>query len=253
VSSRMSTGRKASVSGGVNTDVPKVLHKVCGRPMLGYVLDACRQGGIERMYVVVGYGADKVKKTFDGEAGIIWVEQAEQLGTAHAVLCCEEHLKDFDGLTFVLCGDGPLVRPEVLKELVETHNSGSAAVLATAILDEPTGYGRIIRDSEGNIEAIVEHGDCTDEQLKIREVNPSYYLFDNRLLFDVLKDVDINERKGEYYLTDAVEILIKRGYKVSAIAALRAEEAMSVNTQRQLEQLDRIMSERLGDSGRLEN
>jgi len=238
----------AGISSRMNTESPKVLAEVCGRPMLAYVLDAVRQASIKKIYVVVGFGAEKVKARFAADDDIIWVRQAEQKGTAHAVLCCKVYLADFEGQTLILCGDGPLIRAEVLERLIEAHNCDTAATLATARLEDPTGYGRIVRDSGGNIEAIVEHNDCTDEQLRIREVNPSYYLFDNKILFEALEKVRPGGKKDEYYLTDAVSIMIEAGQKVSAVAALAPEEAMSVNTSEQLAELNEIMAKRIGQS-----
>lgn len=240
----------AGISSRMNTDIPKVLHEVCGRPMLAYVLDACRQAGIGKIYVVVGYGAEQVRKRFSDAEDIIWVRQPEQKGTAHAVMCCREHLEDFEGETFVLCGDGPLIRAEVLEALAAKQDAErSAATLATAVLEEPAGYGRIIRDEEGNIRSIVEHNDCSSEQLKIREVNPSYYLFNNEVLFESLKKVRPDNAKKEYYLTDAVSIIIREGNKVAAVAAVKPEEAMSANNEEQLMEISRIMQQRVKNAG----
>jgi bifunctional UDP-N-acetylglucosamine pyrophosphorylase/glucosamine-1-phosphate N-acetyltransferase len=236
----------AGISSRMNTGTPKVLHEVCGRPMLAYVLDACRGAGIEKIYVVVGFGAEQVKKKFETDADVVWVRQEQQKGTAHAVLCCKEHLNGFNGETLVLCGDGPLIRAETLKEVIKKHEAEkAAATLATAILDDPTGYGRICRGADGNITAIVEHNDCTSEQMKIKEVNPSYYVFDNKILFEAAAKVKPDNAKKEYYLTDAISIIIAGGRKVAAAAALRPEEAMSVNTNEQLQQVNRIMESRL--------
>lgn len=236
----------AGVSSRMKTNTPKVLHEVCGRPMLAYVLDACRGAGVKKIYVVVGFGAEQVKKKFEADTDIVWVRQEQQKGTADAVLCCREHLNGFDGETLVLCGDGPLIRAETLKEIVKEHeHEKAAATLATAILDDPTGYGRVCRSADGNIAAIVEHNDCTSEQLKIKEVNPSYYVFDNRILFEAAAKVKPNNVKKEYYLTDAISIIITAGHKVAAIAALRPEEAMSANTSKQLQEIDRIMQDRV--------
>lgn len=236
----------AGISSRMKTDTPKVLHEVCGRPMLAYVLDACRGAGVEKIYVVVGFGAEQVKKKFEADADVVWVRQKQQKGTAHAVLCCKEHLNGFDGETLVLCGDGPLIRAETLKEVIKKHEAEkAAATLATAILDDPTGYGRICRSSGGNITTIVEHNDCTSEQLKIKEINPSYYVFDNKMLFEALVKVKPDNTKKEYYLTDAISIIIAGGHKVAAATVLRPEEAMSVNTNEQLQQINRIMENRL--------
>jgi bifunctional UDP-N-acetylglucosamine pyrophosphorylase/glucosamine-1-phosphate N-acetyltransferase len=213
--------------------------------MLAYVLDACREVNIEKIYVIVGYGAEQVKEHFDRD-GVIWVTQGEQKGTAHAVLCCKEHLKDFEGQSLILCGDGPLIRAETLKTLLDKHSTGrAAATLATAVLEDPTGYGRIVRDSYGNIQGIVEHSDCSPEQLKIREVNPSYYLFNNKILFEALEKVTPDNIKNEYYLTDALSIIISEGHKVTAVTAVRPEESMGVNSRSQLSEASKIMQHRI--------
>jgi bifunctional UDP-N-acetylglucosamine pyrophosphorylase/glucosamine-1-phosphate N-acetyltransferase len=233
----------------MKSDTPKVLLEVCDRPMLAYVLDACRAVGVGKMYVVVGFGAEQVKKRFESADDIVWVRQDEQKGTAHAVLCCKEHLNGFDGQTLVLCGDGPLIRADTLRIILKKHEAENAAVtLATTILDDPTGYGRVCRDADGNITAVVEHNDCTSEQLRIKEVNPSYYVFDNRVLFEAVAKVRPDNVKKEYYLTDAISIIIAAGLKVAAVAALRPEEAMSANTMAQLRQINRIMQDRLSEN-----
>ena len=235
----------AGISSRMNTQLPKVLHEVCGRAMLAYVLDACRGVGVEKIYAVVGYGAEQVRERFSGADDIVWVRQDEQKGTAHAVLCCKEHLEDFEGETLVLCGDGPLIRAQTLKILVEKHQAETAVTLATAILDDPTGYGRIVRDAYGNIEGIVEHGDCTSEQLAVKEVNPSYYLFNNRILFEALAQVKPDNVKKEYYLTDVLSLIIATGHKVVAVTAVRPEEAMGVNSRAQLSEASKIMQHRI--------
>ncbi len=236
----------AGVSSRMNTRIAKVLHEVCGRPMLAYVLDACRSVGVSKIYCVVGYGADQVKERFGDASDIVWVEQTEQKGTGHAVLCCKEYLADFKGETLVLCGDGPLIRDKTLKILTEKHNAEQAAVtLATAVLNDPNGYGRIIRDVYGNIQGIVEDSDCNRDQLTVKEVNPSYYLFNNEALLDALEKIKPDNVKGEYYLTDALALLIASGRKVVAITAVRPEEAMGVNSRGQLSTASKIMQRRI--------
>jgi bifunctional UDP-N-acetylglucosamine pyrophosphorylase/glucosamine-1-phosphate N-acetyltransferase len=214
--------------------------------MLGYVIDACRSAGVDKMYIVVGFGADSVRERFDNAGDITWVTQPEQKGTAHAVMCCKEHLENFTGQTLVLCGDGPLIRTETLKTLIEKHNSEhAAATLATAVLEDATGYGRIVRDAYGNIQGIIEHADCTPEQLKIQEVNPSYYLFDNKILFEHVEQVKPDNVKGEFYLTDALALIIASGHKVIAVTAVRPEEAISINSREQLSDVGKIMQRRI--------
>jgi len=236
----------AGVSSRMTTQLPKVLHEVCGRAMLAFVLDACREVGVVRIYAVVGFGSDQVKQQFAQDKDIVWVQQDEQLGTAHAILCCKQHLKDFEGETLVLCGDGPLVRAETLSTLIGKHEIEQAtATLATAVLDDPTGYGRIIRDRYGNIQGIVEDTDCTREQLAINEINPSYYLFHNKILFEAVEQVKPENVKQEYYLTDAVSNIIATGHKVVAVTAVRPEEAMGVNSRRELSVASKIMQQRI--------
>ena len=236
----------AGVSSRMNTQLPKVLHEVCGRPMLAYVLDACRGVGVQKLYVVVGFGGDEVEQRFAEAEDIVWVKQTEQRGTAHAVLSCKQYLKDFQGQTLVLCGDGPLVRAEMLSTLIGKHEmERAAATLATAVLDDPTGYGRIVRDRYGNIQGIVEDTECTREQLAIREVNPSYYLFNNQILFEAAGQVEPDNVKHEYYLTDAVSRIIATGHKVVAVTAVRPEEAVGVNSRAQLSVASKIMQRRI--------
>lgn len=236
----------AGISTRMNTKLAKVLHEVCGRPMLAYVLDACRKIGITRIYVVVGFSAEQVKERFADAKDIVWVEQNRQLGTAHAVMCCREHLKDFEGETLILCGDGPLIRSQTLKTLIEKHESGqSAATLATAVLDDPKGYGRIIRDVYGNIQGIIEDSDCTEAQLAIKETNPSNYLFNNQILFEALEEVKPDNVKGEYYLTDAVSGIIATGHKVMAVTAVQPDEAIGINSREQLSAASKIMQRRI--------
>ncbi|UCC98375.1 MAG: NTP transferase domain-containing protein [Phycisphaerales bacterium] len=236
----------AGVSKRMNTQLAKVLHEVCGRPMLAYVLDACREVGIKEIYVVVGFSAEQVKEQFGGADDIVWVEQTEQLGTGHAVLCCKEHLRDFNGQTLILCGDGPMIRAQTLNVLIDKHESAqSAATLATAVLDDPSGYGRIIRDSYGNMQGIVEDSDCTPAQLAIKEINPSNYLFNNKILFEALENVKPDNVKKEYYLTDAVSGIIATGHRVVAITAVSPDEAVGINSRAQLSAASKIMQQRI--------
>lgn len=238
----------------MKTDLPKVMHEVCGVPMLSYVLDACRSAGIERFCVVVGFGKERVTSFYSDRKDITWVEQTEQKGTGHAVQMCGPHLRNATGQIVIIAGDMPLVRCETISQLLETHRRTAAAItLATAVLDDPTGYGRIIRDSQGRLKGIVEHRDCTEEQRAIREVNPSYYCFDARKLPGVLSRLTNYNAKGEYYLTDAVGMLIEAGETAEAVTAVPAEDAVGVNSRDELALINDIMRRRvlrrLMDSG----
>lgn len=246
ISKRIAIILAAGQSSRMNTKLPKVLHEVCGRPMLAYVLDACREVGVEKIYVVVGYGGEQIIDCYGDNEDIVFVEQAEQKGTGHAVMCCQEHLAGFEGQALILCGDGPLIRAETLKTLIEKHTvEKSAATLATTVLDDPAGYGRIVRDSYGNIQGIVEENDCTDQQRKIKEINPAYYCFDTQALMDALGQITPNNVKNEYYLTDALAVIVAHGYKVIAVTAVPPEDAMGVNSRAQLSKVSKIMQERI--------
>ena len=236
----------------MNTKLPKVLHEVCGRPMLAYVLDACRQAEVGRIIVVVGYGKEDIIDRFKDCPNIVFVEQTEQKGTGHAVMCCKEHLAGFTGETLILCGDGPLIRSETLTTLIDKHDSErSAATLATTILEDPTGYGRIVRDTYGNMQGIVEERDCNEQQRQIREINPAYYCFNTPVLLDAIEQIEPNNVKNEYYLTDAIHILVGSGHKVVAITAVSPQDAMGVNNRVQRSEAGKIMQARI--QGRLMN
>ena len=225
---------------------PKPLHEVCGRPMLQYVLDACYDAGCHRVLVVIGYGKEEILAEFGNDSRITWVEQTEQLGTGHAARMCESHLRDFHGDVFILAGDGPLIRGEVLRTLQTAHREEHAsASMATALLEDPTGYGRIVRDEQGQFVEIVEQIDCTPAQREIREVFPSYYCIRNADLLFALSQLKNENKKGEYYLTDIYAILRNAGKKVVAIQAVTAEDVLAVNTREQLEQVDAIMQDRI--------
>ncbi len=226
---------------------PKPLHEVCGRPMLEYVLRACFDAGCSNVIVVVGHGKDEVIAQFAGDSRIQWIEQTEQLGTGHAARMCvgvlsENKTED----VFILAGDGPLIRGEVLRTLLQAHRDEEAAAsMATAVLDDPTGYGRIVRDDAGDFVEIVEQNDATAQQREIREVFPSYYcLRAEDLIFGLSKLTNQNSKR-EYYLTDVYRILREAKKRVLAVQAVTQEDAMAVNDRMQLAEVDAIMQDRI--------
>ncbi|CAN5683706.1 hypothetical protein BH11PLA1_BH11PLA1_02030 [soil metagenome] len=245
----------------MRSDLPKVLHEVGGRPMVCAVVDACRAAGCQRVVLVVGYKEELVYRAIAEQpkswvAGIEYARQEEQLGTGHAVRCAEGVFADDLKAgapkrdVFVLAGDGPLIRGETLKQLLTLHRkSVAAATLATSRIDDPTGYGRIVRDGAGRLERIVEHKECTPEQLALREVNPSYYCFDLATLFATLARVKKNEASGEYYITDVPALLLKEGARVEVIDAVPPEDVLSINTPEQLAEVDAIYRKRGAATG----
>jgi bifunctional UDP-N-acetylglucosamine pyrophosphorylase/glucosamine-1-phosphate N-acetyltransferase len=237
----------AGKSTRMKSKLPKALHPVCGRPMLSYVLRACYDAGCTRILMVVGYGKDEIMAEFADDRRISWIEQTEQLGTGHAAMVCRDELKKHaQGDVFILAGDGPLIRGEVLNTLHNVHKEERAAAsMATAVLDDPTGYGRVVRDAEGNFIEIVEQLDCTPEQLEIHEVFPSYYCVRSEDLLLALSKLTNQNKKGEYYLTDIFGILRKAGKKVVAVQAVTADDVIGVNNRQQLAEVDEIMQDRI--------
>jgi bifunctional UDP-N-acetylglucosamine pyrophosphorylase/glucosamine-1-phosphate N-acetyltransferase len=216
--------------------------------MVCAVVDACVEAGVGRVVVVVGYGREVVQDAL-AEHDVEFAVQDEQLGTGHAVRCAEEAL---GGLAwreghevFVLCGDGPLIRSETLGTMLEAHRrAGAAATLATSVIDDPAGYGRIVRGRDGRFEGIVEERVATGEQLAIREVNPSYYCFEAPALFGALKNVERNPVSGEYYVTDVPSILMAEGRAIEVVAAVPPEDVLSINTPEDLAKVDGIYRSR---------
>ena len=234
----------------MGSDLPKVAHPVAGEPMATWVVRACRAAGCDRIIIVVGYRRDTVRASLAGEPAVEFVEQQEQLGTGHAVQQARPVLDGFTGDVLILAGDGPLIRGESLRRLVEHHRTtGSAATLATAEVDDPAGYGRILRDPSGSFLGVVEHANATDEQRAIREINPSVYCFRANDLFTALDRVGRDPASGEFYLTDAPAVLAGSGARIDAVRSLSAEEALSINTPTQLAEVDAILRARQSRAG----
>jgi|HigsolmetaGSP12D_1036236.scaffolds.fasta_scaffold00217_16 bifunctional UDP-N-acetylglucosamine pyrophosphorylase/glucosamine-1-phosphate N-acetyltransferase len=222
----------------------KVLHPVCGRPMVRYVLDAAADAGCERTVVVVGHGAEAVREMI-GDA-VEYVLQAERLGTGHAVLQAEPLLGEEEGTTVVVCGDTPLVTSETMKKMIALHREqGAAATVLTAELPNPAGYGRVIRAADGTVLRIVEDKDCKPEEAAVREINTGTYVFDNRKLFRALKRVTNGNAQGEYYLTDVFGILQGDGEKIAAFRTPDPAEAIGVNDRVALGEAERLMRRRI--------
>jgi bifunctional UDP-N-acetylglucosamine pyrophosphorylase/glucosamine-1-phosphate N-acetyltransferase len=230
----------------MNSDLPKVMHEVAGRPMVHWVVEAARQVGAERIVVVVGYGGDLVRESLGDNPDLEFVEQAEQLGTGHAVDMARSLFADTnDSPVFVLCGDGPLIRTETMQALLDAHlEERASATLATAVIPDPTGYGRIIRTADGAFERIVEHKDASEDELMIDEVNPSYYCFQSGSLFEQLARISNNNAGGEYYLTDVFKLLIDANQHVALVAAVPPEDVLSINTPEDLSKVEGLLLNR---------
>ena len=222
----------------------KVLHPVCGKPMVGHVVDLLDRLACEKRIVVVGHGAEKVKAYLGDRTD--YALQEQQLGTGHAVLQAKDLLASEEGLTFVLYGDTPLIREESLREMIRLVEQESAAgAVLTAEMDVPFGYGRILRDGEGNLAGIVEEKDCTPEQAAIREINTGIYCFDNRKLFAALAQVTNENAQREYYLTDVIAILRGAGEALLAYKTPDWTEAIGVNDRVALSEAEAVMKQRI--------
>ena len=234
----------------MKSSVPKVLHPLCGRPMLLHVIGALEQLDVDRIVVVVGHGAERVIKTLHGGTDIPleFVEQRVQRGTGDAVSVGLTVFDDSDGEDdiIVVPGDTPLLRAETVAALARRHDEeGAAATVLTARLPDPTGYGRIVRNKDGRVESIVDHWDATPEERAIDEVNTSIYCFRRGLLAPALRRLSPENTQGEYYLTDAIAVLRQAGHKVIAMTAPEAAEAMGVNDRLQLAEAEAALRERI--------
>lgn len=211
--------------------------------MVNHVIDTIRKAGIQDANIIIGKGAELVKERTE-EKKVTYSLQSEQLGTGHAVQCASEFLKGKKGTVAVFAGDTPLIKESTIKNLFNTHIEGkNAATILTAIVDDPTGYGRIIR-SGNEVLKIVEHKDCNEEELKVNEMNSAIYCFDIKLLYESLSKLSNNNEQGEYYLTDVIEILKSAGHNIGAVVT-DFEETIGVNSRAQLAQAEEILKDRI--------
>ncbi|RJP25946.1 MAG: UDP-N-acetylglucosamine diphosphorylase/glucosamine-1-phosphate N-acetyltransferase [Candidatus Abyssobacteria bacterium SURF_5] len=230
----------------MKSEIPKVLHKISGRPMIEYIVRTVRPFNPVKLCLVVGYKEELVRRHF-GES-VLYVTQHEQLGTGHAVSQAKTELLGFKGDVLVLYGDVPLIKEETLQKLIEKHQKSNAgATLVTTRVSDSGGFGRIVRDRSRKIVRIVEEKDATSAQKRIREINPGIYCFKAGALLDALSKVRTSNSQKEYYLTDVIEILINDGKKVETVCTDDETEIMQVNSRKQLVRLNRIMHDRVID------
>lgn len=229
----------------MKSELPKVIHKALGKPMVKYSIDAAIEAGAELsdICLVVGHRADLVMAAVGDD--VVYAFQDEQLGTGHAVKCASQFIGK-DGLTMVLCGDTPLITGKTLKRLVETHIAEENAItVLTARVDDPTGYGRIIKDNWGKFVKIVEQRDATMEEQRVDEINSGMYIFDSAVLSKALSMITNDNAQGEYYLTDTIEIVKSEGLgEVSTMVIDDVDEIKGVNSPEQLEEAERILRNR---------
>lgn len=232
----------------MKSNLPKVVHKINGKCLAEYVIDAVKDAGVDDICLVVGYKQDIVKLNIDRD--VKYVTQEEQLGTGHAVMCagdfiCKDLTKENDGEILILCGDTPLITGQTLKKFIDFHeNSGNSVTVLSAKLDDPTGYGRIIRDENGNFIKNVEHKDATDKERESREVNSGMYMFGARQLNLSLSHLTTDNAQREYYLPDTITYIREKGLKADAYVLEDAQEIAGVNTVEQLEAAKKVIERR---------
>ena len=230
----------------MKSKMPKVLHKVCGKPLSKWVIDASKAAGADKVCAVVGHKAETVKEVLGDVCE--FALQAEQKGTGHAFMQAIDVIKNSKGEVVILNGDTPLITAETINKAIEYHkNNGNQATVITAILDDATGYGRIVRDNDGSVLKIVEQKDASEEEKKINEVNSGMYVFDAQSLVYALDKITPNNAQGEYYLTDTLEILLSAGKKIGGYAISDNDEIRGINDRVQLNEAEKIMQKRINE------
>ena len=230
----------AGKSRRMGSDKAKVLISLNGRPMITYVLSALTEADVIRKVLVIGHQADRVRESLKDDHNLEYALQASQLGTGHAVGCCRNLLQDHQGPIVILAGDQPLIQASSIKHLVKTFQESSyACVLGSATLDDPSGLGRIVRDRNQNFLRIVEQKDANEEEQSIQEINVSCYVFHPLLLWEALNKISPDNSQKEWYLTDCIEVLIQQGHRVEALNVISPVEALGINTQKQLFDVER--------------
>ena len=216
----------------MKSDLPKVLHKLSGRPLVRWVVEAAKELKPARIIVVTGHGGGKVMESLKDEE-VSFAEQKEQLGTAHAVMQAAQQLDGFDV---------PMIKPRTLKRLANSaRDKKCAAAFLSTDLEDPSGYGRVLRGQNGEVAAIIEERDATPEQKKIKEINGGVYIFDKEFLFKTLPQVAANNAQKEFYLTDIVKIALDNGQKVSALKLDDPGEIRGINSREELEKLETMI------------
>lgn len=228
----------------MKSDLPKVVHTIDGKCLVDYVIEAAEGAGAEEICLVVGYKHEIVKERIAHKEEVSFVLQEEQLGTGHAVKCAREFLGD-KGETLILFGDTPLITAETLRRLADYHRTQKNTVtVLSAKIDDPTGYGRIIRDEKGSFVKSVEHKDASEKELSSHEINSGMYLFDTKELCEALGKIKPNNAQGEYYLPDTLAIIREKGLRVDAFALESPEDIEGVNDKEQLAAAEKIIQRR---------
>jgi len=228
----------------MKSDRAKVIHELCGKPMINWVIDAVKAAGIDNIIVVTGHQEERVRACIT--ENVEFVSQPEQLGTGHAVMQAKPLLQGKKGTCLILCGDTPLITSRTIKQIIHEHTENKRAMtVLTTICEDPEGYGRIVRDDSGNVTGIVEHRDATLEQLRIKEINTGIFCFETEWLLESLENLSNQNNQNEYYLTDAVSFIVKNGGRAGATALGCTDETAGINDRVQLAWAQKILNRRI--------
>lgn len=244
----LAAGKGTRMNEGEASPLPKVMFEANGKPIVSYAIEAVKKAGIEKIILIVGYKKEMIEKYFGDE--VEYAEQAEQLGTGHAVMMAKEKAAGAKAI-IVFYGDHALYKPKTIKDLIETYERQRPTIaMLSVILNEPMSwaFGRIIRDQKEQVQGIIEQKDCTPQQLKIKESNPGFYIFDADWLWQNLSKIKTNNIQKEYYLTDIIEIAKKQEKRIIALPVSEESEALGINTPEQLKQAETILKKRKSDS-----
>jgi len=228
----------------MKSDLAKVLHPLCGKPLVEHVVRSAQQASMAKIVVVVGHQADQVKESLEGHQ-VEFVLQAPQKGTGHAVMQALPIIKNFAGELLVLYGDVPLIKPATIVSLLKKHREErNACTMLSTIIDQPGGYGRIIRDTDGSVTKIVEAKDASPAELAVKEINPAIYVFENQRLVEALGGLKPNNKQGEYYLTDVIGVFKGQGLKIAAQIVHDSREVLGINTPEELAECEEYLNKR---------
>lgn len=226
----------------MKSTLPKVLHTVSGKPMLEHVINSVSNFQPDNIFVIIGHGAEQVKEYFSENQKLTWVEQKEQLGTGHAIMQVFPHLINYNGDVLILSGDVPLLSKETIEEIFNVHqNESSQATILTTIIDNPFGYGRIIKDENNNVTKIVEEKDCNKEEKLVKEINSGTYCFNWNYLNSFLKQITPKNAQGEYYLTDVIKLFVENNLNVKSYITTKIEEITGINDRYTLSEVEQLM------------
>lgn len=239
----LAAGKGTRMNEGLASPIPKVMFELNGKPIIDWAVDSIRAVGINRIVLVVGYKKELVEEHFG--KNLEYAFQVEQLGTGHAVAQAKLLLGNQSESVIVFYGDCPLYRPESIKSLMNMHEEQKAAIsMLTVISEDPTGYGRVFRNELGHVSDIVEHKDCTPEQLLCKEWNPGFYIFDASWLWDNIDKLEATNAQKEFYLTDMIKIAKDQGMRVCATPVTEENEALGINSPDQLKVAEAVLNER---------